>query len=78
MIVNKQKIQKLYTSLYLDSSSKSIDFVNNLFYGINCHNSGQNELFLDEQDYELLIDLVEYYKTGGCLACNIPTLFEII
>jgi hypothetical protein len=51
--------------------------VDNLFYGTNCH-GGKNELFLDEQDYELLIDLVGYYKNGGCLACDIPALFEII
>lgn len=77
MVVTKQTIQKLYSSLYLDSSAKSIEFVDNLFYGTNCH-GGKNELFLDEQDYELLIDLVEYYKNGGCLACNIPALFELI
>lgn len=77
MVVNKQTIQKLYSSLYLDSSAKSIEFVDNLFYGINCH-GGKNELFLTEQDYELLIDLVEYYKNNGCIACNIPELFELI
>ena len=77
MVVNNSIIQKLYSSLWLDSSTKSIEFVDNLFYGTNCH-GGQNELLLDEQDYELLIDLLGYYKNGGCLNCDISTLFEII
>jgi len=77
MVVNKNITQKLYSSLWLDSSTKSIEFVDNLFYGTNCH-GGENELFLDEQDYELLIDLLGYYKNNGCLYCDISTLFEII
>ena len=68
MVVNNSIIQKLYSSLWLDSSTKSIEFVDNLFYGTNCH-GGQNEL---------LIDLLGYYKNGGCLNCDISTLFEII
>lgn len=77
MVVNKQILQTLYSSLVLDSSSKSINFVNNLFYGTNCH-GGKNELFLDEEDYELLIDFVEYYRNNGCVHCDISTLLEII
>lgn len=77
MVVNKNILQKLYTSLVLDSSTKSIDFVNNLFYGTNCF-GGKNELFLDEEDYELLIDLLEYYRNNGCIHCDISTLLEII
>lgn len=77
MVVNQKTIQTLYSSLWLDSSEKSIQFVNSLFYGMSpCSDS--KELFLTEEDYELLIDLVGYYKNGGCLACDIPTVFEII
>ena len=77
MIVTKKTLQTLYSELIEDSSENSIDFVNALFYGISpCSNS--KELFLTEEDYELLIDLVGYYKNGGCLACDIPTLFELI
>jgi hypothetical protein len=77
MVVNNKIIQNLYSNLLLDSSEKSIEFVNNLFYGTNC-SGGKNELFLNDHDYDLLIDLVEYYKNGGCIHCDISTVFEII
>jgi hypothetical protein len=77
MIVTKKTLQVLYSELIEDSSENSIDFVNSLFYGIEpCRDS--KELFLDEADYELLIDLVDYYRKGGCTHCDIPTIFEMI
>mgnify|MGYP003327861488 FL=1 len=77
MIVTKKTLQTLYSELIEDSSERSIDFVNIFFYGMDpCRD--YKELFLDEADYELLIDLVDYYRKGGCTHCDIPTIFEII
>ena len=77
MIVTKQIIENLYRELIEDSTEKSIDFVNNLFYGIEpCSDS--KELFLSEADYELLLDLVDYYRKGGCTHCDVSTIFEMI
>lgn len=78
MVVNSKILQDSYSELYLQSSLKSIDFINNLFYGINCSPIGDNATFLTEEDYELLIDVVTYYKNGGCTYYNVETILNII